>query len=87
MQSVKIGDGVTFYNEFGKPRQALVTAVHGEVVYSGNGDLIQVPCVNLVFVSDDEARHDNYGRQIERTSSVVHKSSQPAHGMYWDWPE
>ena len=54
------------------------------------------PSVNLVFVSGDEAKDDQYGRQIERDTfigcladaierdtSVVHRMNQSAHGNYW----
>ena len=43
--------------------------------------------VNLVYVSKDTAKQDSYGRQIERATSVVHKTLQPAHGNYWVWPD
>lgn len=45
------------------------------------------PGCNLVFVSSDVQRNDNCGRQTEIQTSVVHKSQQVAHGMYWCWPE
>lgn len=44
-------------------------------------------CCNLVWVSTDVKRLDQYGQQIIRESSVVHKGSQPAHGNYWLWPD
>jgi len=50
---------------------------------SQNGE----PGCNLVFVSGDESRKDPCGRQIERATSVVHKTKQPAHGNYWCWPD
>lgn len=71
---MKIGDAVWYVDPIGTQRAALLTAVHG-------GD--STPCVNLVFVSGDEERHDSYGRQIERESSVVHESNQSAHGNFW----
>jgi len=43
----------------------------------------QAPGLNLVLVSNDEAKDDPYGRQIERETSVVHVSNQPAPGAYW----
>ena len=46
-------------------------------------DVAQHPSINVVIVVDDAAMRDNYGRQIERHTSVVHASSQPAHGFYW----
>jgi len=45
------------------------------------------PGCNLVYVSGDTAKTDPYGRQLERATSVVHKSKQPAHGNYWCWPD
>jgi hypothetical protein len=44
-------------------------------------------CCNLVWVSGDEKRKDDYGRQTCRESSVVHKGSQPAQGNFWVWPD
>jgi hypothetical protein len=29
------------------------------------------------------ATTNSYGRQIERQTSIVHQSNQPAHGNYW----
>lgn len=56
-------------------------APHG---YAGpNGE----PGCNLVFVDKEAAKIDPYGRQISRSTSVVHKSKQPAHGNYWCWPD
>lgn len=45
------------------------------------------PGCNLVYVDSDKTKHDPYGRQIARETSVVHKSKQPAHGNYWCWPD
>lgn len=42
-----------------------------------------VPSVNVVYATGDDAKTDPYGRQIERATSVVHKTLQAAHGMYW----
>lgn len=53
-----------------------------EVYRSANGE----PGCNLVYISDDHNKVDPYGRQIERATSVVHKSKQAAHGNYWKWP-
>jgi hypothetical protein len=48
----------------------------------GKADM-PTPSINLVYVTGDEAKTDPYGRQIERATSVVHKSGQSAHGRYW----
>lgn len=84
-KTVSVGDAVRYYDEYGNARMALVTAVWGDVHYSGNGEMLDAPSINLVFVSPDESMTDSWGRQIGRESSLVHKSSQPAHGQYWDW--
>ena len=80
MAPVVIGDAVVFVDALGKPHEALVTAVHGPYEPVGDGGQ---PSLNVVYVSDDEKKYDSYGRQIERETSVVHRSSQPAHGMFW----
>jgi hypothetical protein len=70
----KIGDPVTFVNPTGKQFSAVVTA---------NWGTGPTPSINVVYVTDDTAKTDTYGRQIERNTSVVHRSNQAAHGMYW----
>jgi hypothetical protein len=69
-----VGAPVVYVDENGNSHNALVTAWHSS------------SCCNLLFVSSDELRSDNYGRQIERRSSCVDESLQPAHGNYWHWP-
>lgn len=49
-------------------------------------DLSELPCLNIVYVSDDEARDDSYGRQIVRETSQVHKLNMQTHGHYWRFP-
>lgn len=74
-----IGDHVIYVDEYGREHNALVTAIWG----------IDSPTksLNLVYVSDDSAKTDQYGRQICRdATSVVHESSQPAHGRKWREP-
>ncbi len=70
----KVGDTVTYFDEHGKPHNALVTANWG----TGS-----TPSINLVWIDSDETKTDSYGRQIARNTSVVHKSNQSAHGCYW----
>lgn len=71
---MKVGDRVVWVDAVGEQMPALVSAIWG----TGEN-----PCINVVFVSRDETRTDTYGRQIERQTSVVHKSNQAAHGWYW----
>ncbi len=76
MEKVKIGDSVKFIDAMRNKHHALVTAVWSE------------HCINLVFVSEDENRTDQYGRQIERHTSVIHISQQTGEGapfgMVWE---
>lgn len=60
---------------FGSPPPHAYTSEAGE------------PGCNLLFVSSEADKTDPYGRQIERATSVVHRSKQPAHGGFWRWPD
>jgi hypothetical protein len=74
--SKDVGRAVIFTDTHGVKHNALVTAVWGE---------LGVHSINLLFVEDDPAKTDQYGRQINRqNTSVVHKSGQSAHGMYYE---
>lgn len=68
------GHHVTWYDEYGKPHDALVTNVHGP----GN-----TPSINVVVVNLDVGQTDSYGQKIQRETSVPHKVNQSAHGRYW----
>lgn len=70
----KIGDPVIYVDQFGVPHDALLTQVW---------DQTEAPSVNLVIVSADESKKDQYGRQIEHHTSVVHHSYQSAAGRKW----
>lgn len=77
----KVGQSVIYVDQFGKPHEALVTVwwEHVEAYRSNTG----MPGCNLVFVTSDPMKTDVYGFQIERETSVIHKTAQPAHGRYW----
>lgn len=77
IKDIAIGDAVIYTDAYGVDRPALTTAVWGDV------NSPYEPAINLVFVSSDKDRTDQYGRQLERNSSVVHQSAQPAHGTFW----
>lgn len=90
-----VEDVVIFTDAKGVDHNALVTAVFGEVTHDPTPEQFKdnvarpplMPCLNAVWVSSDEKKQDPYGRQIERDhSSIVHATSQPAHGVYWRWP-
>lgn len=77
-----VGDHVLLTDEFGADHNALVTATFGWREYGQRED----GC-NVVIVHSDESREDSYGRQIDRYTSVVHRSEQPADGNFWRWPD
>lgn len=74
---MEIGSHVIYVDEVGREHAALVTNIFG-------ADYQENPSVNVVYVSDDADANDQYGRQLAaRACSVVHESSQPAHGRKW----
>jgi hypothetical protein len=82
---LEVGSSIIFVDAKAVRHNALVTIVWGQVesYKAENGE----PGCNLVFISGDPDRNDSCGRQMERSTSVVHKTKQPAHGMYWCWPD
>lgn len=82
-----VRDAVVFHDGEGKAHPAFVTAYFGQMNEDGTEYVGDPGCANLVFVSDNESRHDDYGRQIERVTSIAHKSSWYVHGNYWRWPD
>lgn len=77
-EKVEIGSVVVYVDALRKEFRALVTAVWDCGLPEG-----QEPSINLLYVSDDEKREDEYGRQIIRETSVVHASNNSAPGNYW----
>lgn len=65
------GEAVVYVDSVCQAHPALVTAVWGE------------KGVNVVFVSRDVNKTDHFGRQIERNTSCLHQTLQPAAGNYW----
>ncbi len=77
---MEIGKPVIYVDEVAKEHHAIVNSMfaHGPDYPEGHQ-----PSVNLVFVVGDDSKTDQYGRQIDRATSVVHQSQQSAHGRYW----
>jgi hypothetical protein len=74
----EVGKAVTYVDEKGIEHIAIITAIwESEYPHTGK------PGLNLVYVSDNETETDNYGRQIKRVSSIIHKVGQPAPGNFW----
>lgn len=80
-RKLEVGSPVIYVDEHRRGHHALVT-----VVWEGFNGTSQPGC-NLVYISSDEDKKDPYGRQIERATSVVHLSGQPAGGRLWCWPD
>jgi len=81
-----VGDHVLYTDARGGDRNAIVICVFGDVEQEGSSPYGSMPGVNVVMANSDPECDDPYGRQIERETSVVHKTDQPAHGCYWRWP-
>lgn len=76
-ETTQIGGAVIYTDTVGKDHAALVTNGFG-----ANG-IGKSAAINVVYVSDDQARLDGYGRQIERESSVQHQHITSTHGRFW----
>lgn len=80
---VKAGDSVRIVDENYVEHMALVTTAHGEFREESS----YVPCINVVYVSQDASKRDPYGQQLERLSSLGHVSlmqGMPRPGRYWE---
>ena len=75
MEQPKVGQAVKWHDPNGVEHDAILTAVWTPTM------------VNLVVVSKDEGKTDQYGRQIERYTSQQHGSINKVHGFYWRLPE
>lgn len=88
----ELGDHVIYVDEFGKSHNAIVNIWwdnyrNMRMGDPGNSVGLNIPGCNLVYVTSDEKKTDTYGSQLERATSVVHRSNQAAHGRYWIWPD
>jgi len=70
-----VGDVVMYHDPNGRCFSALVTEVWTPT------------CINVVLVSGNKDKQDEYGRQIERQTSLSHKSTMNVHGFYWRFPD
>ena len=83
----KVGDAVKLVTEDYQETVALVTTVHGTGWTNAEGEW-HAPSINCVFVSLDPTKHDPYGTQLERYSSLQHfgaTKGMPKAGRYWDY--
>lgn len=84
---IEVGSAVVFVDEDRVEHDALVTCMHGSTgVWDDEKPHIEgnyFPCINLVYVLKDEKYKDQYGQQLRRPSSVVHKAVNQAGGYMW----
>lgn len=73
-QVPKVGDVVIYADARGNDHNALIQCVWSET------------CINVIIVSQDEAKKDSFGRQIEHETSVGYRNPAWVHGKYWRWP-
>jgi len=89
---VEVGQHVVFVDQDRKWHESILVGVWGEpslhtVLHEGV-ERMHYPCVNLVHVSADGSKTDQYGRQIERDgSSVPHYLDSTAPGYCWLHPD
>lgn len=83
MHSITRGTHVKYVDETGNEHDALVTECWGQNNKAEFPDGMPGPALNLVFVTDKEGSRDQYGQQLERRSSAVHKRHQGAGVNYW----
>ncbi len=56
-------------------------------IIEGKGPVrLQIPCINLLYLSGNPNKQDPYGRQCEHETSVVYKDDNTAHGNYFMFP-
>jgi len=79
MKWLSIGSHVLFTDEHFVEHDALVTAIWG--------DPEKKPTINLLYVSGDDSKTDQYGRQIERPTSIQHAKDNSAGGYCWRFPD
>lgn len=87
-RTLKVGTHVIFVDTQRQPHHALIECVHtaGKTVEEHIEVYGQPPCINVIYFSSDENKVDQYGRQKERATSVVHaKTMGKPEGYYWKW--
>jgi hypothetical protein len=78
-EKVKIGQAVKVVDEHGVLHDGLCENNHwGDTEPTGPATHI-----NVVFVSGDKGKRDDYGRQKEHLSSCSHRDNSDAPGRYW----
>jgi len=86
--TINIGQPVYYVDEFNKAHHAIVIQVwHNQLHYTGGDIDHDKPGVNLVRINPKTDMDDQYGRQLLRETSIVHKKYQPANGRYWMYLE
>jgi len=83
----EVGAHIKFIDPHRKAHDALVLIWWKEPNTEPYTSDVGEPGCNLVLVDPDPLKDDTYGRQIQRETSVVHISANPAKGNCWCWPD
>lgn len=85
-RKVNIGTRVKVKDEFAVEHDALVTNAWPDGVEYDDAGTVNL-AINVVFVSSDPSKQDQYGRQTEHLTSVMHRSAcGDCPGRHW-WQE
>ena len=71
LTSADIGTPCTYVDPHGNSHNALITNVFGN------------KCCNVAYTATEPLEKDDYGQKIKRSSSVMRRDVQQAHGNYW----
>lgn len=82
-RTIEIGQHIKVVDEVGNLHDGLVTECWGQTVLKDG----YRPTINVVFLSADAAKRDQYGRQSEHLSSCQHKTMTTAPGRFWYFPD
>ena len=90
-RKLEVGGHVKVVDVLGVEHDALVTVVwnSGHTAEKFREIYSQWPSLNVLYVSGDENKNDQYGRQIERDlTSLCHRDVQNGcPGRYWFFPD
>lgn len=77
---VKVGDAVVFIDQHRREVNSIVQALHGSEDY--------ISCINIVHLSQNPDKDDQYGRQTEHTTSLSYCGDfEVCVGNCWRYPE
>ena len=93
-RELRIGQPILYVDSKGVEQHALITHVWG--CYEGEDhdgnklgpytqEQYEETCINVCYMSKDESKTDDYGRQLERDTSVCFAGNMSVRGRCWEW--